>query len=252
MINELEKLGLSENEAKVYAAMLELGPAAVMEIAGKAGINRPTAYFQIEALKKKGLVSTQSQGKKQLYIAESPDHLSDVLDHRMVEVSFQKEILSKILPELSQLYSSTGSRPQVRFFEGKEGLVSMQKIFLSSGIKEVMAITPLDDLFTLFPNHQNTYSNKRTDKGIKSKLIYSSSKGPILDSSNESMMRETRFVPTNKMPFSGDVTIFGNSVAISALSGQISGIVIEHPVIAESFRGFFNFLWEFASQFDKK
>lgn len=251
MVNELEKLGLSENEAKVYSAMLELGPSSVVEISVRAGINRPTTYFQIELLKKKGLVSTQMKGKKQLFIPESPEHLSDVLDHRIIEVSVQKDILAKILPELSQLYNSVGSRPQVRFFEGKEGLVSMQKIFLSAGVKEVMAITPLDDLLAIFPSHQNNYSNTRVEKGIHSKVIYSSSQGPILKSTDEAMLRETRFVPVDKMPFSGDITIFGNSVAITSLKGQISGIMIEHPGIADSFRGFFNFLWEFSSQFDK-
>jgi len=203
-------------------------------------------------LKKKGLVSTQTKGKKQVYIPESPEHLAEMLDRQVVEVSVQKDLLTQILPELAQLYTSTDSRPQVRFFEGKEGLTSIQKIVLSSGVKEVFAITPLDELFNIFPAHQRSYSPKRIERGIRSKLIYSSSKGPILSATDASMNRESRFVPNDKMPFTGDVTIFGNSVAFAALKGQISGIIIDHPAIAESFRGFFQFLWEFSSQFDKK
>ena len=64
MLTQLKHIGLSENEAKVYLAMLELGPSPVLEIAAKAGINRPTAYAQIESLKKMGLVSMQTKGKK--------------------------------------------------------------------------------------------------------------------------------------------------------------------------------------------
>lgn len=55
MLAQLKHIGLSENEAKVYLAMLELGPSPMLEIAAKAGINRPTAYAQLEALKKGGL-----------------------------------------------------------------------------------------------------------------------------------------------------------------------------------------------------
>jgi len=40
MLNQLKHIGLSENEAKVYLAMLELGPSPVLEIATKAGINK--------------------------------------------------------------------------------------------------------------------------------------------------------------------------------------------------------------------
>ena len=73
--NQLKNLGLSDNEAKVYTAMLELGPATVLEISAKAGVNRPTTYVQVESLKKMGLVSTQTKGKKQLFIAQSPEQL---------------------------------------------------------------------------------------------------------------------------------------------------------------------------------
>jgi len=57
MLTQLKHIGLSNNEAKVYLAMLELGPSPVLDIAAKAAINRPTTYVQIELLKKKGLVS---------------------------------------------------------------------------------------------------------------------------------------------------------------------------------------------------
>lgn len=80
MHKELEIIGLSEKEAKVYVAMLELGPAPILEITLKAGINRPTVYVQIESLKKRGLVSTQLKGKKHLFIAEDPHQLSTLLE----------------------------------------------------------------------------------------------------------------------------------------------------------------------------
>jgi sugar-specific transcriptional regulator TrmB len=83
MFDKLRHLGLSENEAKVYMAMLELGPSVVVEIARKSGINRPTTYVQIESLKKKGLVSTQAKGKKQFFIAESPDKLELLIEKQL-------------------------------------------------------------------------------------------------------------------------------------------------------------------------
>ena len=38
--NELQQLGLSEKEAKVYLASLELGSTSVLEISKKAGLKR--------------------------------------------------------------------------------------------------------------------------------------------------------------------------------------------------------------------
>ena len=56
--NGLKELGFSEKESEVYLAMLELGPAAVQDIAKKAGVNRSTTYVMIESLKRRGLIST--------------------------------------------------------------------------------------------------------------------------------------------------------------------------------------------------
>ena len=100
--NQLANLGLSENGAKVYMAMLELGPATVLEISAKAGVNRPTTYFQIEALKKLGLVSSQTKGKKQLFIAEAPEQLDFILDRQKGEIEQKKEELQKILLAVSR------------------------------------------------------------------------------------------------------------------------------------------------------
>ena len=151
MISELKNLGLSENEAKVYLAMLNIGPSSVVEIAKKAEINRPTTYVQIESLKKKGLVSSHIKGKKQIFIAESPEHLESVVEDEMHKIAYKKDILSEVIPELLNLYNSASDRPQVRFFEGREGLLRMQEIVLKSGEKEVVGITPLDDILALFP-----------------------------------------------------------------------------------------------------
>jgi len=54
LIQELQKLGLSDKESKVYLASLELGPAPIAAIAKQASVNRPTTYVIIESLIKKG------------------------------------------------------------------------------------------------------------------------------------------------------------------------------------------------------
>src|SRR3989344_2158701 len=110
MITQLKGLGLSENEAKVYMAMLELGSATVLEISAKAGVNRLTTYVQIESLKKMGLASTQTKGKKQLFIAESPDQLEFVIEREKQAIEQKKEELKTILPELINLFNLSGEK----------------------------------------------------------------------------------------------------------------------------------------------
>jgi len=248
MINQLKNIGFSENEAKVYMAMLELGPATMLEISAKAGINRPTAYVQVEALKKLGLVSTQTKGKKQLFMAESPDQLESIMESKRTELEQKKGELGKILPELLALFNLGDSKPEVRFFEGKEGLIRMREEFLKTKEKKMIGIMSLDDVFNIFSDSPGTYSKRRISKGIHAKSIYTYSKGPIYKENDPAMLREARYISPEKLPFNVDITIYDDVVAIAALRGRISGAMIRHQEIANSFKNFLNLIWNLADK----
>ena len=244
MINQLKSLGLSDNEAKVYMAMLELGPATVLEISAKAGVNRPTTYVQIEVLKKMGLASTQTKGKKQLFIAESPEQLEFMIDRQKTELEQKKEELKKLLPELTAMLSVSDQKPQVRFFEGKEGLLKMQTELLKSKTNEVVSFASADGILKIFPDHPRTLSSKRVQRGIRSRLIYTNIGEPVLKRHDDNMLRETKYVSPDKFPFKSDVAIYGDNISISALEGKVVGVIITHKELADSFRALFNLLWD--------
>ncbi|MEN9342304.1 MAG: hypothetical protein RIQ54_560 [Candidatus Parcubacteria bacterium] len=243
MVNHLKNLGLSDKEAKVYTAMLELGPSSVLEISARTGVNRPTTYVQIESLRRMGLVSIQTKGKKQLFQAESPDQFNVLLEREQAGVEEKKKELSDILPDLLAMFDASGGRPKVRFLEGIEGIRKMQEEFLRSGEKVVYEISSYDDVLRLFPDHLKSFSPRRIENKITSKLIYTSSTGPIAElSKNEN--GEARYIPSDKMPIDFDVAIYGNTIALISLkTSNISGVFIEHTQLAESFRGLFNFIW---------
>jgi len=247
LLTHLKNIGLSDKEARVYLAMLELGPSSVLEVAAKAGVNRPTTYLQIEELKKKGLVSTQKKGKKDLYIGESPEQLEAVVAREKKLLESKQDVIKQTLPELMALFNSAGDRPSVRFFEGKEGLLRMQEEFLKCKNKRILAIANIDNVDELFPNHPDDYSDRRVQAKIKSRFIYTSKKGDFIKSAPE-RLRETRYIPYDQLPFSADVTIFDNKVAVASLHGQIGGLLIEHRSIADSFASLFEFIWKLAEK----
>ena len=73
LLKQLVNFGLSEKEAKIYLALLELEMATVFEVAKQSGINRSSAYVVLEGLKKKGLVGISDDKKVRRYIAASPE-----------------------------------------------------------------------------------------------------------------------------------------------------------------------------------
>src|SRR3972149_7099094 len=133
--SEIKKVGLSDKEAKVSLAALELGQAPAAEIASHSGVNRATTYVILEELRRKGLISSFEKGKKTYFSAEAPGRLSNLfeIEERRLKENFTG--LKKILPDLEKLYEIRGERPKARFFEGKEEIVSIREDVLKTKTK---------------------------------------------------------------------------------------------------------------------
>ena len=57
----IKQAGLTENEAKVYLSLIELGKSNVGKIADKSRVHRTNVYDSLKSLKKKNLVKETEQ-----------------------------------------------------------------------------------------------------------------------------------------------------------------------------------------------
>ncbi|MCX6745637.1 MAG: hypothetical protein NTX00_01300 [Candidatus Parcubacteria bacterium] len=139
MINyqELKKLGLSDKESKLYLTSLQRGPETAPTLAKLSDIVRPTAYVIIDALVKKGLMSSTAKGKKTYYAAEAPEHLLSLVRLQKREIEETERELTKLIPQLEALANIKGAKPKVRVFEGKEGLNSIREILFKIKTKGI-------------------------------------------------------------------------------------------------------------------
>jgi len=170
---DLEKFGLGEKRAKVYLASLELGPATAAEIAQKSGVKRATTYVEIESLMEAGLMSTYEHNKKTLFSAESPEALKRILKNQEEKLKSAADSLEGILPALLSMHTYAEEKPKVRFFEGKEGLLTMQEEFLKTKDKKVESIYNVDDLNVIFSEEERKhYYQERIKRKIFVRALY--------------------------------------------------------------------------------
>ena len=66
MTNEeaIGALGFNEKESLIYLALLKMGVGSAVSLARKTGIKRPTVYFTLEELEKKGAAFLIPRSKK--------------------------------------------------------------------------------------------------------------------------------------------------------------------------------------------
>ncbi len=246
---QLTCLGFSEKEAKVYLAVLQLSRATATQIADYAKMNRATTYLYLRGLINRGLVSSYGLMGHIVFVAESLEKITRLLEIKKQEAARQFEHFGKILPELRSIFNLAKGKPQIRFFEGKAGLASIQQEVLETNTDFLYCFYCLDYVYAVFPNIAKTYSTERTKRQIRSKIIYTSRLGSKKFLDDKEKLRERRFVPFDKFPFSSDITIFANKVAIASLRGDLAGVIIENQHIANSFKLLFDLAWDGAQKY---
>lgn len=118
----MQKLGLTEHEAKVYLAALSLGPSSAAQISEQTNIKRPTVYLALENLSKQSLILESFAGKKRLFEAEKPQKLEKLTKRMRRHVIDAEILLESILPGLIKLPRQYAEEPKVSFYSGTEGL----------------------------------------------------------------------------------------------------------------------------------
>lgn len=242
---KLKELGLSEKEARVYLSALEMGPAAVQQIAKHASVNRPTTYVMIESLTKRGLMSSFEKGKKRYFNAEPPERLRTLFHSERRAIDEKEHMLDDLLPELRAL-SGVTELPKVRFYEGAEGLEAIHEDLLRVRDIDVVTIFSNDDAQkVLHPEHMEPFRKKLLERKAKERFIYTSSIPPG-DIPKE---WEGRRVPKEKFPFSGEVSTYGDRVALLSYRGKLVGVLIESKELAQTVRAIFELAWEAAANY---
>jgi sugar-specific transcriptional regulator TrmB len=231
----LEDLGLSEKEAKVYLSLLEVDNDSVLDLAEKTKINRTTIYPVLESLSKKGLISEVKVDKKVRFQAEPPERLETYVERQKIVLEEHAKRLKDVIPQLKSVQRETGERPVVKLYDGKEGIISSLEDFFETKDKggEAYFLYSRDLIDDLVPEEQRKkYKNIRVSKNIRSKTIYSYSKGDIAEDNTADRIR----VDGNKYPFLCDIVVYEDRVKITTLLKSNTAITIKSHDLAETMK----------------
>jgi sugar-specific transcriptional regulator TrmB len=233
----LQQLGLTEKEAKVYLAALELGRPSISDLANKAGLNRVTSYSIIDSLKAKGLISVTVKKKKKLYIPAEPDALQ-----RLVEA--KAKMMQEILPHLFALSNNSKTKPAIQFFEGESGMINLYQKTLDAK-RELLAFGDEKHFYSLvLEKYIPDYRVQRKERAIKAKLIIPDTKeGRQTQKTDREGFRETKLIPKGEYTLSVYFLLYNNSTIIIS-PGDLMGLYIESKDITDTLRSFHTLLWE--------
>lgn len=239
LITDLQSTGLTEKEAKIYLAMLELGEDTVQNISARAKVNRPTTYLIIDNLIKKGLCSLSKISGTAKYTAENPVNLLQFINSEKENLN-KKEVLAKNLIKNLGLLPKPNKNNEsfIKYFSGKRGMVAMRNdMFKDEGVS-VRMLYSLD-------NYQKTFNAAERDemhamrigKKIFAKILYTSNK---LNIKNNKSLQAKKI--DKKYVVGADIAIYGSKIRLASFDG-LNGVVINNKKIADSLSALFDMAW---------
>ncbi len=229
---ELRKLGLSDKEARVYFAALELGYTSMQKIAQKAGISRPTAYEVVKKLKDKELIIESKEKGHHYFTAESPDKLLGILRRQQKEIQEKEREFIRIIAALRAKYYLK-SEKEIRFFQEKNGIETLLDEFSTTSAKQIYIFITDNKIW---PASEREAIYQKIKKRLGKVIIKE-----IANTSQKLTLPYLKRKIINEELFKGIVILSDKTVI---LLSPVKGLLIENKIVLKLLRTFFKQLWQ--------
>jgi len=242
---ELLAIGLDKKDTDVYLAILALGKGTVSDISRKSGIKRTSVYQHLNVFLEKNLASKTIIKKRVYYRAENPKKLVSLLEREKQNIENKKERIEKIIPELNILYASSFNKPNIVYYEGKEGIRNAYEQMTDTwqNVYSIFSPQSFFSLFTFKENHDILMSLEKREVKLYNLVEKSDKARERLKIKEYNHFVKSKLLPDN-LKFSTDALVTENRIALISFS-SLTAIIIEDKAIADMQRNFIKFIWEY-------
>lgn len=250
---QIKKAGLTENEAKVYESLLELGARPAGSLSRRTGLHRRVVYDVTDRLIKKGLVGYIIENGTKIFSASNPKRFLEIIDE-------EKNQIQTVLPEMMEIFSSVKEkqREDTQFYKGKEGLKSVFEDQLAEGrassksihssrssTKEILILGGSPMAYEILEYYFVWFDKKRVKQKIKTKIIFDEK---LKERKLSVPLSEIRYLP-EKYSSPLAINIYGDKVAIILWNKENPFvIVIKNTDISEGYRKHFEMMWKMSEK----
>lgn len=241
-LETLEEIGLTQNEAKIYEGLLDIGVSSVPQIALKTGVHKRNIYDIIPKMLRKGIVYRIVDAKENRYGPVAPDKLGDLIWEK-------DEKLKQILPDLTKQYKKMSTNESVYIYKGKEGFKNYLRDILAVG-EDVWMVGAKGGWFDkdMHPFIE-TFLEQAKKKKINYRHIFDHEVKGFAPDLLQTMGKPYRFLPpgystTGALDMFGDHVVTFSGLTLKRITDDVTVVVIVNKELADCYRTWFKFMWE--------
>lgn len=233
----LKQADLTENETKVYLALLETGQIQAGVITRKTGLHRRVIYDTLERLINKGLIGYIKKNNIKIFQASNPERILNILKEKTNSVE-------EIMPELLKFFAQTKEKEQTNFYKGKEGLKTVFEDQIEEG-KEILILGASPIAYDILELYFHWFDKRRIKNKIKTKIIFNQSEKV---KNKKIPLSEIRYLSEKySAPFA--LNIYGEKIAIILWSKENPfAVVIKNKEISEGYKKHFEVMWKISKK----
>lgn len=227
---ELQDLGLSKSEVKVYVYLLEHGLSFTRGIAEGTDISHTNAYNIADKLEDKKIVDEQEKDGKKAYLANSPKSIVRMIERK-------KEKAEQLVGDLEALYNKREGKPKIKFYDGLEQVKDLLREHYD--VEEAYSIGSAKNFWDLDEEYFKERTKVLRENGViwHDIMPHASKEGigeDILDTLGG--LYDVTFLPEKFGDMSAVFYIWENKVAIVHIDQPVFATVIINKNAADSLR----------------
>ncbi len=243
--------GLSEEQSAVYSALLDKGPMKAGSISSWTGIKRGLIYKVLDQLEIMGLITKKGgDGTVAVFSPEHPSQLEQIIERKEKSIKLAKGMLMSSIGTLSSKFNLLSGKPNVQFFEGKEGVERVLEDTLNTS-GEILTYVDMEIVEKYFKDINSKYVTKREKLNIKKRLLVIKNDYTLnlfkkwnTENPNFFSVTDLKIVETPINEVEGSIQIYDNKIGIITISNNnLISIIIEDERINKLFKSIFEALY---------
>lgn len=235
----LKDIGLSEREAKLYLALLDLGSTTIGPLVDKTEIPSSKIYEVLHRLEEKGLANHIVVKKQKRFQAADPQTILFQLEDRAA--TFKEH-----LETLKQRQRLAQEKQHASFYEGKQAVFTMLRSLIKAAPRgEEYRSFAFDD------EHKEqdiaaflaSLALLRQEKGLKTMILARTDAKKTIQDALPAASREAMHLRYTPLRYPEGTITVGDVLVLVEWEGTPSAVKIRSRTFAENFKSFFDGLY---------
>ncbi len=239
----LSQLGLSDSEITVYLAMTS-GAQTARDLLKATRLKRPTVYYALGCLEKRGLISkTGLEGDKKFTI-ESSKRLIMLAEEKALEANKLRDRIISIIPSLETKILPE-QKPSVAFFEGVEAVKNVVMDMLYCKNKQIYSVVPKANFFwQVGKDFVETFVEERVRRNIKTKNLWEEPINQELIKQYYTELSQIKILPAAMQgKFETTVFLYDNKTLYVSSIKNSYAVIITSKEHHQTMQAWFDGLW---------